>query len=306
MFDMFVFSALQVRKVVMDTMKNIHPIYNIKVHSSCWSCTGITECLERLHSCPMRTFSILVLDLMTETSLSGFDAWSWGHEKHCYIYAPCLSNSPVVVHTYNYTLVQCWIFSCGSSSFYMLFTYLNTFRSFPAHVKDKSFLFGLCSHSRSRFTLSFVAEAVFIKAAQKPMNCNLITCYSVAVWRTETLLNVTASAVMEHQHQKKSMNVFRRTKLTIRVFGFPCMLFCLAVRHWWSNRNSPGTQSCERRTGSASCQSSATRTCLSGRNLRRRAWRKSTHPSLLHSQKARSERPWFMLSHMSSYANSPT
>lgn len=55
----------------------------------------------------------------------------------------------------------------------------------------------------------------------------------------------------------------------------------------WSNESSPKTLTCECRAGNASFQSSGTRTWPSGANQRRRAWRRSTHRSLHHSQRAR-------------------
>lgn len=75
----------------MDTMKNIHPIYNIKVGWSVSTRAQFRSKCHRLYSCPMKMFSILVLDHLTETNLSGFErqgsTWSWGRESdleiHC-------------------------------------------------------------------------------------------------------------------------------------------------------------------------------------------------------------------------------
>lgn len=79
----------------MDTMKNIHPIYNIKVRQSSGgggavdgeggsvdreggSVDGGGQWTRgRLFSCPMKTFSILVLDHLTEIQLSRFDSHGW-------------------------------------------------------------------------------------------------------------------------------------------------------------------------------------------------------------------------------------
>lgn len=181
----FLFSA-QVRKVVMDTMKNVHPIYNIKV---CWNCGQMLVCyraqlkssrtkqaaMSWLYSCPVKMFSILVLDHLTE-------------KQSLWVCMPRLAQP-------------------GAEDMNQIQKYILA-QTRPNHVTSFTF---------TPFTA----------------------------------------------------------------------LSCLIIRPWWSNGSSPKTPTCACRAGNASCLSSATKTWPSARSLRRRLWRRSTHRSLLHSQRAR-------------------